>query len=96
MKINQRCHVCLDDFKLSNSKKDCCTAYICKKCVNELLNNDYDKCPICKDDLDIESNCGCICNSKCIINKEPTIFITLICIYYIVAIIIVTLYQYYN
>ena len=56
MLINKRCHVCLCDFKLSKKNKLCCESFICKECIQELFNNDYDKCPICKELLITKEN----------------------------------------
>ena len=61
MKINNRCHICLEDYRCSRSIKLCCKAYICKECIIDLINNDFDKCPICKNDLEIGDNCKFNC-----------------------------------
>mgnify|MGYP003973889829 FL=1 len=60
----QRCHICLEDFKFKKSIKSCCDAYICKDCIYKLFKNDFNKCPICRQNLDIETGNKCLCNLK--------------------------------
>jgi hypothetical protein len=66
MKLNQRCHICLEDNKITISTKRCCEAYICNSCITDLFDNDFNKCPICKNDLEIgKSGCICTCSYSC-------------------------------
>ena len=67
MLINKRCHICLCDFKLSKKNKLCCDSFICKECIQELFNNNYDKCPICKESLNTKENIN-HCNFNCNFN----------------------------
>lgn len=86
--MNKRCHICLEDFKFKKSIKLCCDAYICEGCIHDLFKNEHDKCPICKQNLDIETGNKCFCNLKPNVNCGKILYyINNICIYFIVIFI---------
>ena len=93
MKINNRCHICLEDYRCSRSIKLCCDAFICKECIIDLINNDFDKCPICKNDLEIGDNCKFNC---CIFPYNYFRYkfnkITLLSEYFIIKILVIVFY----
>lgn len=72
--MNKKCHICLEDFKNKKHIKLCCDAYICKDCIYNLFKNDYNKCPICGLNLDIESGNKCLCNIKLKVNYEKILY----------------------
>ena len=64
---------------LNYQKKNklCCDSFICKECIQELFNNNYDKCPICKESLNTKENinhCNFNCNLSDIRGKLNILF----------------------
>ena len=49
------CHICLEEqiFNINKTLKKCCPtkAYICNECWLELIDNEINKCPICKKEI---------------------------------------------
>ena len=84
---NQICHICLDDFKVTESIKPCGDAYICKECIQSLIDNNHDKCPICKQDLILNKS---LCEK--IIDSRLFIFVKYLCLYYSIAVFSVSCY----
>ena len=87
IKSDKICHICLEEFKITKQIKSCCDAYICKGCIHDLIENEFDKCPICKQNL-VENKSWC----ERIITNRLFIFITYLCLYYIIAVLSVSCY----
>ena len=53
---NDRCHICLDDFKSIREKhnKNCCGGFICDHCLIDLIENNLVNCPLCRDELSFQ------------------------------------------
>ncbi len=78
IEINQICHICLEDFENPKPIKMCCDAYICKGCIHDLIENEHNKCPICKKEL-VEKKTLC----ETIIQSRIFMFIKYLFIYYV-------------
>jgi len=50
----KRCHICLEDVVSISNNKKCCKAFICNTCLTQCITNDIDRCPICRDEFEID------------------------------------------
>jgi len=61
MKVSKdSCHICLNDkiYIVGNDRSKCqnnnCHGYICNICWNDLVSNNFNSCPICRMDIDVD------------------------------------------
>ena len=82
------CTICLEYSNLQLFKIcSCSSSYFCQECLNAMRNRSIIKCPICRQDLDINKNIDIYRNL--VKFKKPLIYISLYILYVVLPIYII-------